>query len=80
MLPWFYFTQRQLYTVVTVFDKPFSQETRPITLDGEEYCPTPSVPCLRIPESVLENAKYSSGIIREVFQGMQKQILSNHIV
>ena len=59
-----------MYTVVTIMDKPFARESSPVVFDGEEYWPTPSVPCLSIPQSVISSHGYSSSVIRSVFEGI----------
>ena len=59
-----------MYTVVTIMDKPFARESSPVVFDGEEYCPTPSVPCLSIPQSVISSHGYSSSVVRSVFEGI----------
>lgn len=58
-----------MYTVVTIMDKPFAHDSSPVMYDGREHCPTPSVPCLRIPMSVITKHGYSSTIISEIFEG-----------
>ncbi|XP_067942098.1 glutamate receptor ionotropic, NMDA 3A-like [Watersipora subatra] len=61
-------SQREMFTVVTVLDKPFSMGMIPVTFDGGEHCPTPSIPCLMIPETVIASSGYSADIVKQIFR------------
>lgn len=66
--------------MVTKVDKPFVMESYPAQFDGSEYCQTPTVPCLKIPEHVIINNHHSPDITKKIFDGECRPKLSTNFL